>query len=225
MKKFSDQKIVESWKNNVDPWVTAVRDNEIESRCLVTNQAIIDAVIGENINSVLDVGCGEGWLVRELSKVGISSLGVDVVSGFIESAQQKGGGRFNVMPYEKLSYAELNETFDSVVCNFSLLGNESVIRLFSEIPFLLNKGGSFIVQTIHPVVGCGNASYKDGWRDGSWVGFSSDFYDPSPWYFRTMETWKKLFMSNGFNIKEIIEPINPKTQDAASVIIIGINDK
>jgi len=224
MKEFSDQKIIESWRTNVDPWVTAIRANEIESRCLVTNKAIIDVVVGENINSVLDVGCGEGWLVRELNKVGISSLGVDVVSEFIASAQQKGGGRFKTISYEKLSLSELGEKFDLVVCNFSLLGNESVTGLFKKIPFLLNSGGSFIVQTIHPVVGCGDFSYKDGWREGSWAGFSSDFSDPAPWYFRTMETWKNLFLSNGFKIREIIEPLNPKTQDAASVIIIGVKD-
>ena len=138
MKEFSDQKIVASWEANVKPWVTAVRDNEIESRCLVTNKAIIDAVVSEDVNSVLDLGCGEGWLVRELNKSGISTLGVDVVSEFIESARQKGGGRFKAMSYEKLSYSELKEKFDLIVCNFSLLGNESVNRLFKEIPFLLN---------------------------------------------------------------------------------------
>jgi len=224
MKKYSDKKIVESWKNNVDPWVSAVRNNEIESRCLVTNKAIFDAVVEKNINSVLDVGCGEGWLVRELNKAGVSSLGIDVVAKFVESAQREGGGRFKTISYEKLSYSYLKEKFDLVVCNFSLLGNESVINLFKEIPFLLNNGGSFIVQTIHPVAACGSSSYKDGWREGSWAGFSDKFSNPAPWYFRTMETWKNLFLSNGFAISEIIEPINPKTQVAASVIIIGVKD-
>ena len=224
MKKCSDQKIIESWEANVSPWVSAIRNNEIESRCLVTNKAIFDAVVEKNINSVLDVGCGEGWLVRELNKVGVSSFGIDVVERFIESAQLKGGGRFKAISYEKLAYSELQETFDLVVCNFSLLGNESVINLFKEIPFLLNNGGSFIVQTIHPIVGCCSSSYKDGWREGSWDGFSSNFSNPAPWYFRTIETWKNLFLSNGFNISEVIEPINPKTQVAASVIFIGVKD-
>jgi len=224
MKKYSDQKIVDSWKSNVDPWVSAVRMNEIKSRYLITNKAIIDAVVKNKVNSVLDVGCGEGWLVRELNKVGISSLGVDVVEKFIDSAQKEGGGRYKTVSYEELSYSELRETFDSVVCNFSLLGNESVTGLFKKIPSLLNNNGLFIVQTIHPVVGCGDLNYEDGWREGSWAGFSDNFVDPAPWYFRTMETWKNLFLSNGFSFGEILEPINPKTRVAASIIFIGVKD-
>ena len=73
MNIFSDQKIIDSWKSNALPWVIAVRTNEIESRLLVTNKAIIDAVLAQAPKTVLDVGCGEGWLIRELKKAGIKS--------------------------------------------------------------------------------------------------------------------------------------------------------
>lgn len=224
MTKYSDLKIIESWKTNVAPWVSAIRNNEIESRLLITNNAIINAVIESEAKSVLDVGCGEGWLVRELETLGIFSLGVDVVPEFIDSALEEGNGRFKTIPYENLSYETLNEKFDVVVCNFSLLGKESVIDLFENIPFLLNEGGSFIIQTIHPVVGCGDREYKDGWREGSWVGFSDKFKDPAPWYFRTLETWKQLFITNGFTPKKIIEPFNQKTQTPASIIFVGVKN-
>jgi len=224
MKKYCDQQILESWKTNVSPWVSAVRMNEIESRNLVTNRAIISAIASKNVNSVLDIGCGEGWLVRELNKNGISSLGVDAIPEFIDFAKKEGGGRFEVIPYEKLSYSKIQETFDLIVCNFSLLGKESVVGLFGEIPFLLNTGGSFVIQTIHPVVSCGDSSYEDGWREGSWAGFNEKFTNPAPWYFRTIETWKNLFLKNGFKIKEIIEPLNPKTQVFSSIIFVGAKD-
>ncbi|MDB5907551.1 MAG: SAM-dependent methyltransferase [Massilia sp.] len=41
---MSDTRIVDSWLKNTDPWTSAVRRGEIESRTLITNQAIIDAV-------------------------------------------------------------------------------------------------------------------------------------------------------------------------------------
>jgi len=218
--KFEDE-IIDSWKNNVNPWITAIRDGEIESRFLVTNKAVVNAILNRKPKTVLDVGCGEGWLVRELAKTRISCMGTDIVPKLIEHAKKVGGGRFKTIPYENLSHNLLPKKFDLIVCNFSLLGNESVIDLFQQIPALLNKGGLFIVQTIHPISGCGEEKYIDGWRKGSWKGFSAEFSKPAPWYFRTLETWKILFQENGFKLREVLEPLNPKTKVPASVIFIG----
>lgn len=222
MKPLSDQQIIDSWKKNVQPWVAAVREGKIESRLLVTNQAIIDAVLAASPGSVLDVGCGEGWLVRELEGAGINALGVDVVPELIEYARKQGGGRFRSLAFEALSGDVLQERFDVIVCNFSLLGNESVTRFFQQAPSLLNEGGSLIVQTIHPVAGCGDGEYEDGWREGSWAGFSDKFRDPAPWYFRTMHTWETLFLNHGFSLSEILEPLHPITETPASVIFTGV---
>jgi hypothetical protein len=42
---LSDAKIVDWWHKNSAPWTTAVREHQIESRRLVTDQAIVDAVL------------------------------------------------------------------------------------------------------------------------------------------------------------------------------------
>ena len=53
------------------------------------------------------------------------------------------------------------------------------------------------------------------------AGFSSDFVDPAPWYFRTLESWIQLFMTSGLRLVELREPIHPQTQKPASVIFIA----
>jgi 2-polyprenyl-3-methyl-5-hydroxy-6-metoxy-1,4-benzoquinol methylase len=221
VKNFSDQKIVDSWMKNVQPWVQAVRCGEIESRLLVTNKSITDAIFSRTPKSVLDVGCGEGWLSRELAKSGIQTLGIDIVPSLIDFARKAGGGRFECMPMSEVTFENLHEKFDTVACNFSLLGNESVDQLFRNALSLLQKGGALIIQTIHPMTGCGDGKYEDGWREGSWAGFNDQFSDPAPWYFRTMESWKVLFTENGYRLCNTLEPLNPKTNLPASVIFIG----
>jgi hypothetical protein len=43
---IGDEKIVQSWRKNAIPWTAAVRENQIESRALVTNRAIADRAAG-----------------------------------------------------------------------------------------------------------------------------------------------------------------------------------
>ncbi len=217
---FSDKNIINSWLQNAKPWVDAIRNNEIESRILVTNKAITNTILQKKPQTVLDIGCGEGWLARELNKSEVWTYGIDIVPELIREANKQGGGEFQVVSYENLSQKTIKKKFNVVVCNFSLLGNESVTKIFQSVPNLLNNDGYFIVQTIHPAAESDSA-YKDEWRKGSWTGFSDNFTNPPPWYFRTLETWKKLFQDNGFVLEEILEPINPKTKKAASIIFIG----
>ena len=221
MKPLSDAKIVDSWSKNVSPWITAIREGQIESRKLVTDQAIINAVVSRSPRSVLDIGCGEGWLARALAVEGIRVVGVDVIPGLIVQAQESGGGDFRVASYEEIAAGSLHLSVDVVVCNFALLGKESVEGLFRAVPPLLNPHGSFIVQTLHPVVACGDLPYQDGWREGSWGGFSAGFTDPAPWYFRTLESWIKLFAVSGLRLSELHEPLHPRTRKPASVIFVA----
>ncbi len=221
MNKLNDLQIIKSWKNNVKPWVEAIEQAQIPSRVEVTNQAIIDVVVACSPKTVMDVGCGEGWLTRALAHKGIDVLGVDVVPELLEAAKTKGGGRFKTIKYEDFSTKVPGEKFDVIVCNFSLLGKESVEHIFKEAHNIINDGGAFIVQTIHPVVACADEPYQDGWRAGSWAGFSEKFTDPAPWYLRTMQSWGALFTANGLVLEKVIEPVNPQTNMPASIIFVG----
>lgn len=219
MEPLSDARVLESWGKNTAPWTAAVRSGEIESRRLVTNQAIVDAVRSRSPRTGIDIGCGEGWLVRALD--GVDMLGVDAVPGLVEMARAAGGGDFRVMTYEDIAAGRLALALDVAVCNFSLIGKDAVEGLLRAAPGYLKPGGALIVQTLHPHAACGDAPYKDGWREGSWAGFSTEFTDPPPWYFRTLESWIRLFGENGMRVLEVREPIHPVSGKPLSVIIIG----
>src|SRR4051812_29277257 len=175
MDPLSDAKIIDSWHKNAAPWADAVRESQIESRRLVTNQAIIDAVVARNPKTALDIGCGEGWLARALAERGIRAIGVDVVPDLIERATRAGGGEFRVASYQDIAAGALDVRVDVAVANFAMIGKESVDDLVASASRLLTPGGALIIQTLHPVIGAGDFPYKDGWREGSWSGFSSAF--------------------------------------------------
>lgn len=222
MDPLSDAKVIDSWHTNATPWTAAVRDKRIESRKLVTDQAIVDAVMSRRPRSVLDIGCGEGWLARALSARGVErTVGVDVVPALVEQARSAGGGEYRVASYEGIAAGELDLQVSVAVANFALIGKEAVDALIRTSPSLLEPGGALIVQTLHPVVASGDQPYEDGWRAGSWAGFSDDFSDPAPWYFRTLGSWVKLIASSGLRLEEVREPMHPATGKPASVIFIA----
>lgn len=221
---LSDAKIVESWHKNAAPWTSAVRERQIESRALVTNAAIIDAVVSRSPRSVLDLGCGEGWLVRALAERGIRGVGVDVVPELVAAAMRAGGGDFRVASYEDVAAGRLDVSVDALIANFSLIGKESVEDLLGAAHRLLTPGGSLVIQTIHPLMMSLDArdhAYEDGWRPGSWAGFSDDFRDPAPWYFRTLASWVRLLLDSRWRLLDVREPVHPVTKRPASVIFIA----
>ncbi len=217
----NERKIIDSWHKNAAPWIVAIQERQIESRRLVTDRSIIDAVVNQNGRTVLDLGCGEGWLTRTLVQQGMDVLGTDIIPVLIHQAQVNGQGRFELISYEEITAGKLSEKFDVAVANFSLLGDESVRGVFRSMSRLLNPHGTFIVQTLHPIFATGDLPYIDGWRCSSWCGFSPEFTDPPPWYFRTLATWVNLFVANGLSIVEIREPKNPQTGKPAAVIFMG----
>ncbi|MCA0375424.1 MAG: class I SAM-dependent methyltransferase [Gemmatimonadetes bacterium] len=230
---LSDARVVRSWQRNAAPWTRAVREGAIGSRIAVTNAAILDTVRAVRPRTVLDIGCGEGWLSHALAADGMICAGVDVVPALVEQARlaHPAGtppGDYRVASYEDIADGALTDParladwrgrFDVAVSNFALIGDDAVARMLAAVPALLAPAGHLIIQTLHPVVAGGDAPYVDGWREGSWSGFSDDFTDPAPWYFRTIASWIALVHAAGFQLVALHEPIHPGTGRPASLVL------
>ena len=216
------QKIIESWKVNAQNWIYTIENSEIESRVLATNAAIVKAVVDFAPKKILDIGCGEGWLVRELKRQGITSYGVDVVAQLIKNAIEKDGNYYHCYSYADIASGNhhLPLPFDAVVINFALIDKEDTEKLIFSLSSLLTQNGLLIIQTLHPLTIAMKEEYSSGWKDGSWNGMKRDFALPYQWYFRTMEDWVKLFSASGFHLLEMREPLHPETCKPLSVIFI-----
>jgi 2-polyprenyl-3-methyl-5-hydroxy-6-metoxy-1,4-benzoquinol methylase len=216
-----DAEIIASWHVNATAWTDAVRAQRIEGRRLATDRAILEAILERAPRQVLDIGCGEGWLAHALTRHGIAVLGLDAVPALIEQARAVGGGEFRVASYEEIAHGAIRASADLIACNFSLLGRESVEGLLRAVPGLLRAGGTLIIQTLHPLVACGDLPYRNGWRQGSWQGFDDAFTRPAPWYFRTLGSWIALLATHGLRLLELREPLHPVSARPASVMFIA----
>lgn len=101
-------------------------------------------------SSVLDPGCGEGWLARELAAHGVEVTGVDAIPELVDAARKAGGAAYRVMSYEEIARGHLDISVDVVVRDFSLIGAAVVDNIVAAIPGLLKDEGALVVQTLHP---------------------------------------------------------------------------
>ncbi|WP_439133782.1 class I SAM-dependent methyltransferase [Pseudomaricurvus sp.] len=237
--ELSEDGIVRAWVENAEAWINVIQQNRVDSR-KITNHAIVDAVVGslskaapQSRPKVLDLGCGEGWLCRALAVLGMAVTGIDAVPALIEQARQTeptlpadSAIEYRTMSYEDVSQGYLGTAFDIVICNFSLLGEQSVTQLFSKVHSLLTPGGCLIIQTLHPDRLVSEDSVKSssdsaGWQRETWEAFDEHFPAPSPWFSRTQAQWLALLEDSRLMLEEIIEPRHPETDQLMSLILTG----
>ena len=83
-----DRQLADSWDYNAGNWTRVVRDGLIPSRQAGTDAAILDAIVARAPVRLLDVGCGEGWLIRAASeRIGCAGVGIDGSARLIEAAR------------------------------------------------------------------------------------------------------------------------------------------
>lgn len=185
-----------------------MRERQIESRRVATDAAIVTAVLEQQPQTVLDLGCGEGWLARALTERGIEVVGIDGSAALIDAARQLGGAEFHALPYREL--ATLARAFDLAVANFSLF-EEDLHDLLANIP-----ARTLVVQTVHP-----SFAEADGWQVETFARMPGQWPEPMPWYFRRQASWTAELERAGWPVREAREVAHPETGDGLSMIFIA----
>src|SRR6056297_2000445 len=176
-----------SWERNADAWTEAIRGGAVASREAGTNAAVLDAVRACAPRTVLDVGCGEGWLAHALAREGASVVGIDASERLIRAASE-GPGRF-------------------VLADYCSLLDEDLAPLLRALRHRLSpERGRLVVQTLHPWVANGDGPYRDGWRVERFDAFGGSFPADMPWYFRTLGSWWRTLTAAGLDVLRLEEP-------------------
>ncbi len=134
--------MTEPWNEIAEWWVETVRDDPRDSTDLLE---LLDELIGGTGGLTLDLGCGEGQVMRH---VGAPIVGTDISGRLLTVAADAG-------PVVRASLPGLGwvrpDSFDRAVCIGVVEMVEDHRRLFSEVSTVVKPGGHLLVAMNHPV--------------------------------------------------------------------------
>ena len=151
---LGDTEISSRYQRNAAYWTKIVRDGLDTFQTDLTDPALLDLIGHCTGLNVLDAGCGEGYLSRELIKRGCSQVyGVDTCEELVAAARShpdSGGARATYYHADVAQIPLPDASVDLVVVNRLPNGIADPSRRFTEFRRVLNEQGKMIVMSMHP---------------------------------------------------------------------------
>lgn len=219
---MSDE-IINSWEKNAQEWLKVIDNKQIKSRQF-TNKAIEDILRETPEKKILDVGCGEGWLTRSMTKMGKIAVGIDAIETLLIDARSKGPESFYKMSYEEIITGEKipEAPYDTAVFNFCIYQNEGLVTLLQKTKKALSEKGKIVIQTLHPYFLFSNGlAYKSQTISDSWKGLSGNFSDGHQWYARTFEDWMSIISTSGMKLVDLKETVDSEKKPISLILMLG----
>lgn len=207
------------WNRVADDWQIQVGDDGDGNRRL-NSDPVLWAFAGDvNGLTVLDAGCGTGYLSRKLHDQGAHVTGIDFSERMIAIAR----ARYPDIDFRVDSCSELatieDEHCDLVIANYVLMDTPDLRGMMAAFNRVLKPDGLAVLVFSHPCFPQGRAAVSEdgqeiwyGWSfpyfeprkctDPPWAHFTSEFI----WFHRPLSDYWKAFMAAGFAVVDFEEP-------------------
>jgi ubiquinone/menaquinone biosynthesis C-methylase UbiE len=137
----------------------------------------------------LDVGCGNGWVVKKISKNNNckKATGIDKSKKMIEQASKKIDNIKEEFIHTDIESWKYRGKFDFVFSMESLYYADSIERALQKIYKLLKPGGQLF---------CGTDFYTDNKATARWASIMK-----IQMHLHSKKEWRQLFFNAGFEVK------------------------
>jgi len=138
-------------QNAYNEWSETYDTDENLTRDL-DQQLTREALANLHFDSILELGCGTGKNTTFLAQIGTDVHALDFSEGMIAKAREKvkvGNVRFSVADLTQAWPCE-DQAYDLIVCNLVLEHIENLSFIFSQAFRVLNDGGKFLINELHP---------------------------------------------------------------------------
>lgn len=139
--------------------------------------------------SFLDVGCGNGWVVRKMTQKSEcrTAIGIDKSENMIKYAKKMKASAKEEYICTDIESFKVRRRFDYIFAMESIYYSESIETALEKIFSLLKPGGEFF---------CGTDFYADNRATSNWPKMTG-----LAMHLHSKKEWKGLFRSAGFQVK------------------------
>jgi len=148
-------------KDIVTQWdkIAELRANQIsKDKDLSFNHILVPSILKLSAHSdftaVLDIGCGPGFLTRQLASKAQRITGIDMSNKMIDLARKSCKNLKNIelvsSTIESFAGSQKSPTFTLAVANMSLMTMIKLDRVLYSTAKLLKRGGHFVFTITHP---------------------------------------------------------------------------
>ncbi len=143
----------------------------------------------DNPFTFLDVGCGNGWVVRKMAKEEKckKAVGIDKSKKMITQSKKKIESKKEEFLHTDIESMKYKGKFDFIFSMESLYYADSIETALEKIYKLLKPGGKFF---------CGTDFYTDNKATTKWSKMMK-----IKMHLHSKKEWRKLFQNAGFTVK------------------------
>jgi ubiquinone/menaquinone biosynthesis C-methylase UbiE len=215
----------DAWEEEAANWLAWARTPGHDSYWRFHRDRFL-ALLSPPPTRLLDVGCGEGRLPRDLKSAGYEVVGIDGSSTLVQHALAADpGGDYRVADAAALPFED--GTFPLVTAFMSLHDIDDAAGALAEMARVLQPGGSLCMAMVHPINSAG--AFEDDEADAPFVIRDSYFEErryadsverdglPMTFtsYHRPLQAYTAWLEAAGMTIRQIVE-VEDSTAPAGS---------
>lgn len=211
MPEITNAEAIQQWSNVPQELVENFGDEGDFTRRYLLNPAIF-ALLGDVTGkTILDAGCGQGYLTRLLARKGAIVTGVEPAEKFYAYAVQKEQAEqlgINYLQEDLSALTTFADNFDYVVANMVLMDIPDYIAALRNCVAALKKGSGLLISLLHP---CFEES-GSAWAGKGYVEVRDYFRERTvpqlyaPFTHRPLSTYLNAIIQAGCMLQQVIEP-------------------
>ncbi len=176
-------------KKTFDKWAQNGRAELMENEHGNNVSKFLQTIVFDKPFTFLDVGCGNGWVVRKIAKKNNckKATGIDISKKMIIQSVKKVNNNKELFVHTDIESWDYKGKFDFIFSMESLYYTDSIKIALEKIYKLLKPGGQFF---------CGTDFYTDNKATTRWANIMK-----IQMHLHSKKVWRQFFENAGFQVK------------------------